>query len=913
MDPIMNQNVSSKSSSMCIDKFVLTEREILEKIVKHYPEGIDSIISTPKPAHNNPYMMLVLRGTSNFVQKYITKAKRKDYSQPGDVTLVKINNSESTNEIDNEKNAKNIPEDSFKFLDSLKKKIMENEKNIRILKEVFNELNKTEENLVDKILREYNNEKSKKLRESDPEYYNRCLKAIQDVINRGCKMYYEFSFEDFLLLFCSIVRYYTKIEIRLELRSKNSKKVMLILYCNSEANFENLAEFFGYELQLKPYALLFQNEQDHFSNASTYIGSRKNSVASGDTKIAKIRSKLTPIDPYLYSIQFHLLDENNCLHFPPHKPYENEKKIKFRRYISNDEYHQCEHDEEFNLNFMQGNQCKEQCSKFRNIDKLRLIHKSLMHILQFSSLYKYKMISMIIYKKNYRAYGDKIEAKTLFWDIAKVYSFQTYLKTLTTIRNFYGEHISYYFLWVSSFSKWMIIPTIIGFLIHISVSQISKETLEKEFWLLGYFKIEIYDLGLIIFSLIINIWATMFLKNWKNIENMYRYYWGMEKYSVTQGQSEFYIPDQVTPFILGEVVNNSSTFKTIIKNITSFCVCSLLIIFRGLIVFLICSIIKVTKEDKTPLILLSVGSGIITKIFGVVNQYFAYQISIWENNETTVQQQNSYAIKIIFLEAANNYFYLLYIAFYKPCQSVYPCYAEKCNLELEIAIYVLLLCHFVFTLWGLVWPFIKRFIRKTIGQYNKRDIHFGRFMPHSIEHQLLCDGKNNLIHEYNQKMILFGFVCLFCNSAPLAPLIVFFINILEYFADIYKIFNLYRIEIIEGSSGIGIYNTIFKTIYFFGIFININLVLFTSQKFFTFSLSEKDIQILTNDDAFLNSTIFLVITENFMLFLIQTLRPKNVPIWFQHLGELKDLYEKKYYSRDTASLPHFSVEENEII
>ena len=101
---------------------------------------------------------------------------------------------------------------------------------------------------------------------------------------------------------------------------------------------------------------------------------------------------------------------------------------------------------------------------------------------------------------------------------------------------------------------------------------------------------DLYDLGLIIFSLIINIWATMFLKNWKNIENMYRYYWGMEKYSVTQGQSEFYIPDQVTPFILGEVVNNSSTFKTIIKNITSFCVCSLLIIFRGLIVFLICSI-----------------------------------------------------------------------------------------------------------------------------------------------------------------------------------------------------------------------------------------------------------------------------------------------------------------------------------
>ena len=42
-------------------------------------------------------------------------------------------------------------------------------------------------------------------------------------------------------------------------------------------------------------------------------------------------------------------------------------------------------------------------------------------------------------------------------------------------------------------------------------------------------------------------------------------------------------------------------------------------------------------------------------------------------------------------------------------------------------------------------------------------------------------------------MIRFGFVCLFSVGAPLTPLFVLIINIIESFADIYKLFNLLRV------------------------------------------------------------------------------------------------------------------------
>ena len=180
----------------------------------------------------------------------------------------------------------------------------------------------------------------------------------------------------------------------------------------------------------------------------------------------------------------------------------------------------------------------------------------------------------------------------------------------------------------------------------------------------------------------------------------------------------------------------------------------------------------------------------------------------------------------------------------------------------------------------------------------------------SIEHQLICTPKNNLIYEFTQKMIRFGFVCLFSVGAPLTPLFVLIINCIESFADIYKLFNLLRVEIIDGSSGIGIYNTIFKNIYFIGTLINVSLILFTSPKLARLDLYlQKEI---TNNDDFIIKVLIFAVLENLILIYMKIYNFNILPIWFLHLDDLKVLYDKKYYSREIRALPHVSLEEKKL-
>ena len=97
------------------------------------------------------------------------------------------------------------------------------------------------------------------------EYYNICLEEVKNYEedNNGkidkslLNYYYELSFEDFILIFSCLVHYYTGLEVKLELREKNSNDVCLLLFCDEEI-YEKLADFFGYELQLKPYALNYK-------------------------------------------------------------------------------------------------------------------------------------------------------------------------------------------------------------------------------------------------------------------------------------------------------------------------------------------------------------------------------------------------------------------------------------------------------------------------------------------------------------------------------------------------------------------------------------------------------------------------------------------------------------------------------
>jgi hypothetical protein len=138
----------------------------------------------------------------------------------------------------------------------------------------------------------------------------------------------------------------------------------------------------------------------------------------------------------------------------------------------------------------------------------------------------------------------------------------------------------------------------------------------------------------------------------------------------------------------------------------------------------------------------------------------------------------------------------------------------------------------------------------------------------------------------NKRMIRFGYLCIFSAQAPLTPIIIFGVNLIETFFELYKIFYLYRVEIIEKSRGIGVYNSIIQTLFFVGMLVNVVLVFFHRNERENFVI-----------------VIFIIVVFENILFFINLLNFNTfLPFWYLNLNEIKSLYDKKYYSRESKSL-----------
>ena len=128
------------------------------------------------------------------------------------------------------------------------------------------------------------------------------------------------------------------------------------------------------------------------------------------------------------------------------------------------------------------------------------------------------------------------------------------------------------------------------------------------------------------------------------------------------------------------------------------------------------------------------------------------------------------------------------------------------------------------------------------------------------------------------------------------PLIII-VNLIETFIDLYKFFFLYRVEIIEKARGIGVYDNIIKTLFFVGMLLNIGLVFFHQNE----------------KENFITIIFIIVVFENVLYFINLLNINAFLPFWYLNLSEIKSLYDKKYFSRDSNIMNLLNNEKEEEI
>ena len=760
-----------------------------------------------------------------------------------------------------------------------------------ILKEILSEINKSNENLIDEVMDKYIQLK----KEKNLLLYNEEQNNENDL----------FYFEDFIFIFCSIIHYFTGFKIKLEISNDKQQNIILFIY-GEEDKYESIAEFFGFELQLKPYALKYEDYINKQNKSNNYKKLFKKEKKQEEIELEEnlIINKDISEGNYIKNpntdLQFKQLNINNKLGFPPYMPFELNKKEKFRTYNKNDDYHFCEIDTDFINN---SNKCLHDVSVLRNIDKLRLIKLSLEDIFHLNDLYQYGFLQSILYKRNLINYKKKESLYSIKYILLSLFNNHNLMDVVNSFRNLFSEYVSYYLLWLTYLIHWIVYPIILGLILHILLlkDNIKEMTVYNDNEII----IDLKDIVLLGFSGLIIIFANLFQKTWMQKEKMFCYFWGMENYLNNEPNNDFK-SDHSIDFLFGTKIKVMKRNKFIFRNILSYIILWMVIIIRLISIHFLFSLQRKWNEEyqiKGKLGYAMVSGGIsltMTQIY----KFLSRKLSYWENHKNLIDQYNSLTLKVFLFEFFNNYATIYYIAFYKPYLDITynTKNIEKSNYfsEIQIHLYVLLLINIGENLASFAMP-MAYYLYQTKFKNNNKKIENDK--DYSIKFQMSCFKYDNLLIEYMQKIILFGYINLFLVAVPLCPMFIILILILEYILDSYKLVHFIYFNYIGGAKGIEVYNIIIKIISFIGIISNGGLILFTKQ-------------IQDNNNTFKNfhftdlSGIMIspigifVFFENIILLFTSSISINIEPKWYKHLEKYKSIYKEKYYNREKKKLPH---------
>ena len=786
------------------------------KIFSMFPSGIVDFFNTKEPEENESYLVLILRKNEQFNKKY--------------ESLMNIFGSELNQQDLLNLNCTKSKEDSWGTLNFFQFKT-----------KMINKLNdfyKSNELPIDDILNYYDDIKNKK----NEEFY---------------------SYEDFIYIFCSLICYQTELKIKIEL-IKNTNNIALLIYGDIKT-YEKMAETFNLELQLKPYAMIYE----YFC-----LYNEKNDI----------------------NLQFSQLKEFDRTHHPPYFPFEKEKRNKFRTYEIDDSYHFCD------------KKCEHNVCIFRSVDKLYLIKTSLEYIFKFQDLFNSDILDSIFIKRNNNLY-NKLVNKKVFEVMYSFFSYEQFLDLINNIRNYYCEEIAFYFLWIYYLIKSMIFPIIIGIITKV-IKNYYSQTLKNQQQEVEGITYNYYDILRFVICFFIIIWADIFSKLWKQKEKIFSYFWGMENLRDKEPLNENFKPDQEINFLFDQKLKTFSDHNYWFRNTVSYSFTFILILIR---IFIVHVVLGYTLIQKDPIKILwsSSFSGTLSFICSFIFDYLAKKFTEFENHQKLSNQRNSLAFKLFLFEFFNNYYCLFYFAYIKPYKDLRNYYNEKLNgkniefdgeysqivkNQLNILLIINLLSSFSnFLVYYGTYLFTKIF-------YKTKDINY-------ITKQLYCKAYDyDLIIDYNRKIILLGFVCMFPLVATMTPIYVAIVLFIEFVIDYFKITKFAKLGNIRGASGINVYNSIIKFIYYCGILNIGGLIIYTKQ-------CEQKNQYLSNitwESIFTNKYVVFALCgfalfENVILLCFSTVNYNLKPMWFKHLDQYKTIYLRKYYNREDNYLPHLKI------
>lgn len=447
---------------------------------------------------------------------------------------------------------------------------------------------------------------------------------------------------------------------------------------------------------------------------------------------------------------------------------------------------------------------------------------------------------------------------------------------ITSIRNYFGEKVALYYLWLGWYTCLLIPAAIIGVIVFLyglaffNTSPLIKEVCESNavmcplcdkrcsVWQLSdtckYAKVSLLfdNEGTVAFAMFMAIWATLFLEFWKRHRAAYVCEWRVFDWCEEEEE------------LILEIVNNRECEPKDYKH--SYLRSSLVLILVTLMMLLIIAlahalvvfrVLATVLVAETPWEFLHNHANTAAVILGAVLHYFtitfmtrvnkrvAFKLCEIEETRSFAATEKSFTVKMFTFQFFTYFSSLFYIAFFlgringRPGDYVRiagkwrleECHPSGCLTDLFIQMSIIMvLKQTMSNVFEFAGPWFHRwFKRRRAGKlqrkcsrcYLKGDSETNpkaelcencKLKDWLLNYRLKDVDSFSLFNEFLEMVIQFSFTTIFVAAFPLAPLLALLNNIIEIRLDAIKMVSLERRMVPKKTNDIGVWTDVLEAI-----------------------------------------------------------------------------------------------------
>eukprot|EP00929_Paragymnodinium_shiwhaense_P120552 TRINITY_DN92501_c0_g1_i1.p1 TRINITY_DN92501_c0_g1~~TRINITY_DN92501_c0_g1_i1.p1 ORF type:complete len:804 (+),score=252.16 TRINITY_DN92501_c0_g1_i1:137-2413(+) len=403
------------------------------------------------------------------------------------------------------------------------------------------------------------------------------------------------------------------------------------------------------------------------------------------------------------------------------------------------------------------------------------------------------------------------------------------------VRDYFGDKIAFYFLWMSFYVKWLLPVAALGL-----VKQV-----------LDFLCRSPDNVTAVPFCVLLSVWAAFLPHFWRRQESKYTIQWGsfslQEKLEPVR--AEHWGEPRINP-VTGQV----EPFYPFNQRIWRYAVSGVVVVFSGCVLTAIVLLLVLAKHLYPNAVMMGtmghqfVLAAVVEFVNGVLGRV-SRKLTEWENHRTKSEHESQRLAKVMGFKFVNSYFVLYYIAFFKRHGYLFgiemDCYRQDCFLDLQSQLAIFVIFRIVFqNLVELFGPRLKQLYTKWIleGQ-NFFNMLQGQNILELADMSAAEKESKQAAYEafgdFDEALLTHGYSTLFAVTSPwvcAATLVAIFIEVQ---IDAKKITEMKQRPLPEQARNNEPWSTAFHIYGIVAVFTNVFLLVFCSHQYEAWTLTEK--------------------------------------------------------------------------